>query len=52
MEAPYDYEMRQSQSNLNVRPYIDGDPAKPTAIADQSIAESPANEPLVIIDRS
>jgi predicted transglutaminase-like cysteine proteinase len=48
-ETPYDYVMRQSQSNPNVWLYIDGDPLKPTAIADQSITENPLNEPLVMI---
>jgi predicted transglutaminase-like cysteine proteinase len=48
-ETPYDYVMRQSQSNPNGWLFIDGDPLKPPALADKSIAENPLDEPVVMI---
>jgi predicted transglutaminase-like cysteine proteinase len=48
-QTPYDFIVRQSQSDPNVWLYIDGDPLKPPIIADQSIAENPIDEPLVMI---
>jgi len=48
-DTPYEYVMRQSQSNPNAWVYIDGDPLKPAAIADKTIAENPLDEPVVMI---
>lgn len=48
-ETPYDYVIRQSQSDPNVWLYIDGDPLKPAVIANDSIAENPLNQPSVLI---
>ena len=48
-QTPYDYVMRQSQSNPNAWLFIDGDPLKPPAIADKTIAENPADEPAVMV---
>jgi len=48
-QTPYDYVMRQSQSNPNAWLFIDGDPLKPPALADKSIAENPLDEPVVMI---
>jgi predicted transglutaminase-like cysteine proteinase len=49
-DTPYEFIMRQSQSNPNVWLYIDAlDPLKPPPIADKSIAENPLDEPVVMI---
>lgn len=47
-QTPYDYVMRQSQSNPNAWVFIDGDPLKPTKVA-ENIAENPASEPAVAV---
>jgi len=47
-KTPYDYVMRQMQSNPNAWVYIDGDPLKPTKIA-EDLAENPLQEPTVML---
>jgi predicted transglutaminase-like cysteine proteinase len=47
-QTPYDYVMRQTQANPNAWVYIDGDPLKPSKLAD-GIAEDPLNEPTVMV---
>jgi predicted transglutaminase-like cysteine proteinase len=46
--TPYDYVMRQTQSNPNAWVYIDGDPLKPQRTADD-VAENPLLEPTVML---
>jgi predicted transglutaminase-like cysteine proteinase len=48
-DTPYEYIMRQSQSNPNSWVYIDGDPLKPDATVDKTIAENPSDQPLVLV---
>jgi predicted transglutaminase-like cysteine proteinase len=48
-QTPYDYVMRQTQSNPNAWVYIDGNPLKPSKIAAEEIAENPRNEPTIIV---
>jgi predicted transglutaminase-like cysteine proteinase len=47
-QTPYDYVMRQTQSNPNAWVYIDGDPAKPPMLA-EDVAENPLHEPTVMV---
>jgi predicted transglutaminase-like cysteine proteinase len=46
--TPYDFVMRQTQSNPNAWVYIDGDPLEPRKIADD-VAENPLLEPTVTL---
>ena len=47
-QTPYDYVMRQTQSNPNSWVYIDGDPLKPAKVSEET-TENPLNEPTILV---
>jgi predicted transglutaminase-like cysteine proteinase len=47
-QTPYDYVMRQTQSDPSTWVYIDGDPLKPRKLA-EDLAENPLDEPTIMV---